>query len=167
MKRTSIFGLLGLCLFILTGCPVGLDYPLGNEGQEKNDTKLYGTWEINDPEETVLQFTASKKSDNSMRFVVDDYSEMFTPNTTVFTGWIVSLGGMRFLCLTEDADPSAYYHYVIQELSDTELKICDLSLLQDGIDAVTSQEALRKEVMQSMKKPEFLSTVMTYSKVKR
>ncbi len=166
MRKLSLLSIFGICLFVLTGCPIGLDYPLGYKGEEKNDAKLYGAWEINDPEETVLAFKVTRKTENTMQFTVLEPGELFTPNTYEFTGWIVSLGGMRFLCLSEDAEPNAFYHYVIHSVSETEFKISDLTLLDGGLDAVTSQENLRKEVLSSMKKPNFLDGAITYTKMR-
>lgn len=166
MNRLIVFFILGASLFLLTACPIGLDYALGKSGEEKNDSKLYGTWEIDDPEETILSFSISKKTENTMHVEVLSNSEMFTPATTKFTGWIVSLGGMRFLCLSENAEPNLFYHYVIVDVNDNDLKVCALSLLHEGIDAVKSQETLRNEVLASIKKPGFTESPLVYKRSK-
>jgi hypothetical protein len=166
MNRIFSFALLGALLIVLTGCPIGLDYPLGNSSEQKIDTKLIGKWTIDDPEETILSVSFSKKAENMYLITIHEYSEFFTPETLYFNGWIVSLGGMSFLCTQEIANPDTYYHYVLISVSDNLLNICDMSLLNQGLDAIKSTETLRAEVLESMKKTEFLSGALVYKKVK-
>jgi hypothetical protein len=166
MRRLPSFFLLAASLFVLTGCPIGLDYALGTSTDVKIDTNLLGQWTIDDPEETILSVSFAKKTESTYQVTVNEYSEMFTPESVEFTAWIVSLGGMRFLCMQENANPEVYYHYVLFELSADVLKVCDLSLLHEGMDAVKSTESLRNEVLASMKKTEFTEDILIYQKVK-
>jgi len=166
MKRLLSFAILGVMLTVLTGCPIGLDYPLGKSNEQNIDAKLLGKWTIDDPEETVITVSFAKKSENLYLITIHEFSDLFAPETVLFDGWIVSLGGMRFLCTQEIANRSTYYHYVLINVSDNLLNICDMALLNQGMDAITSAETLRSEVLASMKKPEFLSGALTYRKVR-
>jgi len=166
MNRIISFALLGALLIVLTGCPIGLDYPLGKSNEEKIESKLLGKWTIDDLEETIITVSFGKKSENMYLITIHESSELFAPESIYFNGWIVSLGGMNFLCTQEIANPDTYYHYVLISVSDDLLSICDMSLLNQGIEAVKSTETLRTEVLASMKKPEFLSGALVYKKVK-
>ena len=166
MKHFKSYLLSGCVLFLLTGCPIGLDYPLGYKNEVENDPKYYGTWKTDDTEETILSFRMSKKTSGTMHVEVTEYDDMFSLATTIFTGWTVRLGGMDFLCFEENEVQGNFYHYVVIELNDNLLKVCDMALLHGGADAVNSQESLRKEVLSSMKKPEFLASPITYTKVR-
>jgi hypothetical protein len=165
MKNKFLSFILLTSLLTLTGCPIELDYSLGNSGTEKNEPKLFGKWRIDDLEETIISFSISKLTESTMRVELIEKNEFFTPNTNIFTGWVVSLGGKRFLCFEENANPGKFYHYILIDVNESQLKVCPLDLYEGGI-AIKSQENLRQEVLTSINKPNFITTPIVYTKVK-
>ncbi|HRF41890.1 MAG TPA: hypothetical protein PK198_24020, partial [Saprospiraceae bacterium] len=74
------------------------------------------------------------------------------------------LDGRTFLIAKPiESGEEKYYHYHYH-FEGGMLVIQDMGLLVGGVDAVTSSEALRKEVSASLKNPECLSSRMEYAK---
>ena len=163
MKCIQI-AVLVLLLPLLTACPFDLDYQLEDQNVHKIDENLLGTWRCLDPDETVLKVSFYKKSDYLYAVSVINNSEMFTPETKEFTGWIARVNEQRFLVFSENEVPNKYYHYILMESSQNQLVVADLGLLVGGIDAVKSTASLREEVAKSMKLPEFYQSPIKYGR---
>ncbi|MCG3168054.1 MAG: hypothetical protein POELPBGB_03854 [Bacteroidia bacterium] len=160
--------LLHLSIFILVittfyGCPVGIDYPLGVTGTEKINKDLLGTWVSDSPEAEVLKVKFEKNDDNSYKVTVLERGEMYALETDNLTGWVTELEGKTFLFFKPENEEK-YYHYMIKEIGNGTMVTCDVSLLDGGVDAVTSTEALRKQVASSMKSPEYGAESISWTK---
>lgn len=154
MRKTIIYLSLFFLIFLNYGCPVGLDYALGNPGKEKINPAILGTWVTDNDEAEVLSVTFSKLDDFSYKVTVNERGTMYALETDNLTAWITKFEGKEFLYLKPD-DEDKYYHYMLIKLDEKTLISTDLSLLDGGIDAVKSTESLRKEVKNSINKPEF------------
>ncbi len=143
-----------ILILINYGCPVGLDYPLGNPGKEKINPELLGTWVTDNDEAEVLSVTFSRQDDFTYKVTVNERGTLYALETDNFSAWITKFEGKEFLYLKPD-DEDKYYHYMLLKLEEKTLISTDLSLLDGGVDVVKSTESLRKEVKNSIKKPEF------------
>ncbi len=154
-----------LMLAILnSGCPVGIEYPLGNPNKEKLDARLLGTWVSQSTDSEIKRVKVSKKDDNTYVVEVLERGEMYALETDKLNAWVTYFNGESFLyAMPDDSNDQKYYHYHYV-FDGNKLVMSDMSLLEGGMDAVTSQEALRNEVFASMKKPEFLSNKVEYHK---
>lgn len=150
MKKILSFGLVAFIVLAFYGCPLGLDYSLGNTGKEAIDPGLIGTWAISEGQDgEVLKMKIAKKDANSYTVEVIERGELYSLETDHLTGWVTTVGGKTFFYVQpEDEQKFYHYHY---ELSGKKLIIHDVSLLDGGVDAVTSTETLRSQVERSMK----------------
>lgn len=164
MKRPILLCLLPL-LWVLTGCPVSVDYPLGYAGKEKIDDKLIGTWITSDTSAEVISFVFEKADAFSLKVKVLERGSMYAEDVDDFKGWCTSLGDKQFVYFQNAADASAgYYSYCYWFNTEGNLVASDFALLVGGVDAVTSTENYRREVSQSMANPDWLGTAFTYTK---
>ncbi len=166
-KHFSILSSIAVLLLIAilnAGCPVGLDYPLGSPSKEKLDTKLLGTWVSQSTDSEIKRVKVAKKDDNTYSIEVLERGEMYALDTDKLNAWVTKFNGNTFLfAQPDDPNDQKYYHYHYK-FEGNRLVMSDMSLLVGGMDAVTSQEALHKEVMESMKNPDFLSSPIEYVK---
>jgi hypothetical protein len=150
MKKLISFSLLAFIVLAFYGCPIGLDYSLGSPGSEKIDEALVGTWQISKGDGDVLKLRISKKTTNSYDVEVLERGEYYSLGTDQLTGWTTTVKGEKFFYVKPDIEEK-YYHYHY-EISDNKLIVHDVSLLDGGVDAVTSTEELRGQVERSMSK---------------
>lgn len=150
MKTRNTFLLLALPLMalLMTGCPVGLDYPLGTPGKEAINPALLGTWVNNSSESEVQRVKLEKGKDNNYVVSVLERGEMYALETDNLTGWVTSIAEKNFFFAQPEGEEK-YYHYCYWMDGGT-LITQDVSLLDGGVDAVTSTETLRKQVESSM-----------------
>lgn len=149
-------------MVLLSGCPIGLDYPAGNVGTEKIDKKLIGTWTNNDEGAEFAKVTFSKASDYSYNVKVEDVGEMYGLETTEFTGWVTKIGGETFIYALPSGE-SSYYMYCYK-LEGDKMFSYDVGLLDGGVDAVKSTESLRAQIETSLKKEDCLSSMFIWTK---
>ncbi len=156
----SALMLLFAAMILLTGCPVETKYPLEVSGKEKIDFRLIATWSNNKETADVKKVTIRQFDDYTYYVRVDEKGENYFAAETIFIGWLGRVGGKLFLILqpmTEGkAKESAYLLYNIEFIGDN-LTTHDVGLIVGGIDAITSTDALKKEVEESLKKPDCLS----------
>jgi hypothetical protein len=162
MKKLLSACLLAFIVCAFYGCPIGLDYPLGVTGTEKIDAKLIGTWtcEVADAEVVTVKF--AKKDEYTYNVDVLERGELYSLGTDHLEGWVTSLSGGTFLFLKPD-DESKYYHYVYR-IEQGKLIVSDVSLLDGGVDAVTSTGTLRSQVERSMSMETWANESLTYTK---
>lgn len=155
LSSISPFALAAI-LLMSTGCPVGIDYPLGYPGTEKIEKKLIGTW-YNDKEDHEMKRIRIGKWDNySYRIEVLEVGSMYSVEDQNFRGWITKIGGKTFLYAKPD-NSEEYYLYCYAMDGKKKMSSWDVSLLVGGVDAVTSTEAFREEVKGSMLMDDFLT----------
>ncbi len=160
--------LLHLSIFILVittfyGCPIGIDYPLGTPGKEKINKELIGTWVSDKSDAEVIKVKFEKNDDNSYKVTVLERGEMYALETDNLIGWITEVEGKIFLFFKPENEEK-YYHYMIKEMDKAKMVSCDVSLLDGGVDAVTSTEAFRKQVATSMKSAEYGVETISWTK---
>lgn len=152
-------------LLTLTACPIGIDYSLGTPGTEKIDKSLIGTWTTSTPDAEVVKVRISKKDNYSYLVEILEKGEMYDLETDMLTAWVTELDGNKFLYAQEGGDspsgPYYLYHYGFDNQKN--LTLHDVSLLINGVDGITSTDAFREEVRQSLKKEGCLSEPRTYT----
>ncbi|MEZ4776567.1 MAG: hypothetical protein R3D00_25550 [Bacteroidia bacterium] len=164
MKNLLFSTMLLVFAVLISGCPVGLDFPLGDPGKEKIDERLLGTWIDQSGEAEMQKLTLTKKDDYTYEVHVLEKGEMYALQVDYLDAWVTTLEGQSFLFgKPHDENDQKFYHYHYV-FDGEDLIVHDVSLLEGGIDAVTSREALRKEVVASMKKPDFMSSKVVYLK---
>lgn len=148
MSYVIPLALLGVML-LSTGCPVGVDFPLGYPGTEKIDKKLLGTW-YNDKEDHEIKRMTIEKWDNySYRIEVLEAGSMYSVEDQSFRGWLTKVSGKTFL-YAQPLSSEEYYLYCYQMDGKKRMSSWDVGLLIGGTDAVTSTEAFREEVKGSL-----------------
>lgn len=135
-------------VFLLTACPVGLKYSLGEPGTETIDQDLIGIWECDnkDSEISKIQFVARDKHSLSAKIIEQGAS--YAVEDLEFIVYQTELEGQLFL-IFKGTSETPYYHYHYKKEGD-KISFHDVSLLVGGVDAVTSTTAMREEVRQSM-----------------
>lgn len=157
----SLLTLTGL-MFLLTGCPVGVDYPLSAIGSEPIDKRLLGKWTTDNTEAEFREAMISKKDDNTFSVEISETSEMYSLETNSFTAWNTSIDGYNFIyCLPED--DSKYYIYSYR-LDGKQLKLYDVSFLIKGTDGISSTSTLREEISGSLKRDSCLTMERIFTK---
>jgi hypothetical protein len=152
MKKYLIL-LLPAVLLLMMGCPVGLEYSLGTPGEEKLDKSLIGTWRCKSDEAEVKRVKIDKGDENSYKVTVMERGEMYSLETDKLTGWVTTIKEKNFVYFQAD-DDDKFYHYCYW-LDGGDLVTTDVSLLDGGVDALTSTESLRKQVETSMRMDEW------------
>ncbi len=163
MKKLVQLSILILVITTFYGCPVGIDYPLGTPGQDKINKDLIGTWLSDSPEAEVLKVKFEKNDDNSYKVTVLERGEMYALETDNLIGWVTEVEGKTFLFFKPENEEK-YYHYMLKEMDKTKMVSCDVSLLDGGVDSVTSTEAFRKQVATSMKSAEYGAETISWTK---
>jgi hypothetical protein len=148
MKKLSILLLMLPAVLLFYGCPIGVDYPAGEPGTEKIDNDFIGTWKQDDTDKEILKFTITKKDKYSYKIVIDEQGTLYGEEATEFTGWVTTIKGKHIL-FAKALDGTKYYMYEYSVKKKT-LTTHDIGLLDGGVEAVTSTEALRKEIETSL-----------------
>ncbi len=160
--KYSLLLLLPAVVLLMTGCPVGLDYSLGTPGSEEINKTLIGTWVNGSEEAEVKRVKIVKGKENSYDVTVLERGEMYSLETDNLQGWVTTLEEKSFLYL-KPVGEDKFYHYCYWMEGEI-LQTSDVSLLDGGVDAVTSTETLRKQVATSMRMKEWGSEIQEWSK---
>lgn len=150
---------------ISAGCPVSISYPFA-EGQqlEKLDKRLLGTWVCSSDSAEVLEVKFTKKDEVTFAVEVLKQGESFMVEATDFLSWTTKLDGHTYI-FSQPADQASQEYYLYHyDFSDGKLVIHDVSLMEGGVDAVTSVESFREQVAASMKHPDCLQSRFEYMK---
>jgi hypothetical protein len=161
MKKHILLSL-GIVAILATGCPVGLDHPLDEPNANKIDKELLGTWESESESAEVKSVTISEASSTQYNIEVHEHGEMYVLETDKLIGWTTTLAGAKFVYLKPDNEEK-FYHYQYK-FDGQQLITNDVSLLEGGVDAVTSTKALRDQVEKSMKSDEWATETQTWHK---
>lgn len=149
--------------FMLQACPMGLDYAMSETGTEPISKKLIGVWENENSKAEVLKIEFFKNTDNSLKAKVLDRGELYSEETDDYEVWQSTLNNKTFL-IFKPKGGDKYYHYQI-ELKGNELIYNDVSLLDGGVDAVTSTKTLREQIANSIGKEEWGEEKSTMTRV--
>lgn len=159
MKKHILLGLAIIAL-LSTGCPVGIDHPLDELNANKIDKDLLGTW-VNETEGAeVLQVSFSEASGTQYKVEVLERGEMYALDTDKLMGWVTSIKSVPFVFFKPEGEEK-FYHYQYR-FEGNKLITNDVSLLDGGIDAVTSTKAFRQQVEASMANPEWGQETQTW-----
>jgi len=170
MKKISVrlaLFILPILMLVLSGCPIGLDYPAAEPGSEKVNNKLIGTWRFQPTEQLkeaeVIEVVLEKDGNNALKATVMERGEMYSLETNDLVVYETDINGLHVLYFKPN-DETKYYHYQYKLEGDNTLILADISLLDGGVDTVTSTESLRDQIKLSMAKPEFHKEFKTYKR---
>lgn len=163
MKRSHLLLLIPV-MWILAGCPVSVEHPLGYPGKEKIDERLVGNWVTADTSAEIISLRITKTDDHTLHAKVLQRGSMYVEEVDDFTGWCTELNGRQFMYFQDAADPKGGYYTYCYWFDGKNLVASDFSLKVGGVDAVVSTEAYRAEVQASMGFADWLGTAFTYSK---
>ena len=156
MKKFNLLFVLTPFILLLTGCPVGTDYPLSTPGTEKIDKALIGTWIAQDPESSVKKVKIKKSDKYSYNVMVVDTGSYYWVDDMKFTGYTTEMEGKKFVYFKGETS-GKYYLYCYEVIDKKQFKTWDVGLKEGGIDAVVSTDAFRQEVIASLKHDDCLS----------
>lgn len=148
-------------LFLLTACPIGLDYAPGEVGTEKVSAELLGTWEFSSASDTstdheVKKVKFSKRDNYSYSVTVLERGEMYALESNELVMYQTTIDGLNVMYL-KPSDEDKYYLYQFEIKDKKTLVVGDISLLDGGVDVVTSTETLREQIKNSKGNDEFLN----------
>lgn len=165
MKRAAIF-FTSLSLVLLFGCPVGLEYSPGKPGTEKLDTRILGTWATTDDFSVFKKAEVTKLDDFTFQAKLEETTELYAlGDETVLNGWTTVIDNQPFLYV-QSKESGQYYTYGYS-FKDGGLVLYDASLLDGGVDAVTSTETFRAQLAASIKKEEWYSEPVFYQNISK
>jgi hypothetical protein len=150
LKDTLSLVVVSWIAILLSGCPIGMDYPLGNPGTEEIDRSLLGTWTAGNPDAAVTRVRIDRGDDYSYSVHVMGRGEMYSLETDDLTGYVTGLDGHRFVYF-RPGNESKYYLYEYSVDATGRVTTHDVGLKVGGVDAVTSTESYRREVSASLK----------------
>jgi hypothetical protein len=95
-----------------------------------------------------MKLTITKKDKYSYKIVIDEKGDLYAADEEEFTGWVTTIKGKKIIFAKADAGTAYFmYEYSVQKKT---LTSHDIGLLDGGIEAVTSTEALRKQIEASL-----------------
>lgn len=144
-------------VLLLTACPIGLDYTPGNIGTEAVDPRLEGVWtlDVSTPDHEVKTVSFKKQSKYAYAVNVIERGEMYGLESDDLLMYQTNINGLNVMYL-KPSDEDKYYMYQF-EFDGNQLIVGDISLLDGGVDGVTSTESLRQQIVTSKEKEEFKS----------
>ncbi len=164
MKRGILLLLVVPVLLLVTGCPVGVSFPLGQPGTEKINKDIIGTWSQTDPDKEVLKMEIKKVDEFTIAVKVNEKGSMYSEDVTDFKGYFTEIDGKKFIYLQDATNELASWYSYCYEINGKTLHTWDISLKVGGVDAVTSTEAYRQEVSGSLKFADALSGETVWTK---
>lgn len=154
---------------IITGCPLSTKYPLANQNEAITlDKTLIGHWmadKIGAEAKEVNVEAGSEK--NTYKIKVLETGEMYSPETSEYKGWLTEIKGLKLLVLQETgvkADKEKPFYVYAVSAAGNKLSLKDISLKVKGVDAITSTNTYKEEVIASMNHEEFFGDEITYHK---
>lgn len=151
-------------MFVITGCPVSVDFPLGTPGTEKINKDMIGTWTQTDTDKEVMKMEITKIDNFSVKVVVTEKGELYAEDADTFTAWFTDVDGKHFIYLRAAGNTEADYYTYCYDVNGNTLKSWDIGLRVGGVDAVTSTNAYRLEVSKSLKMDGALTSETVWSK---
>jgi hypothetical protein len=153
MKTVILNLCFGACMILITGCPVGSNYPLGYPGTEKMDERLLGVWENNESDPEVKKIIISLADEFSYDVQIVEKGSMYEPAGNKLKGWVTPLNGLNFVYF-KPVDEFKYYLYCYEIVNEEKIFTYNVGLKSGGKDAVTSTESYRAEVVASLSHPD-------------
>lgn len=136
---------------LFSGCPMGIGYPAGYPGKEKIDKDLIGTWFNGEEDPEIKEVRITKIDDYSLRAEIIEAGSMYSLEAKEFTGWCTEIGKVKFVYWLPNSETENDYFLYGYRIDDKVLNTYDISLLDGGVDAVTSVESFRKQIETSIK----------------
>jgi len=166
MNRKLIIILLLPIVLLYMGCPVSTKYPIAKPGTEKIDKSLLGTWRntTSDSEGEALLVTISQADTYSYSVAVLEKGSMYSPEDTLLVGYIAKLEGKSFFYVRPVSKTDEFYLYCYKTDGE-KVKTYDVTLKVGGIDAITSIDTYRQEVIQSLKFEDCLQDEIVWAKI--
>ena len=155
-------------MFVLSGCPIGLDYSAAELGSEKFNKKLIGVWQFQPTdsakEAEVKEFIFERGDDKTLNVTVKERGDMYSLETNTLLGYETDIDGLHVLIFQPEGE-TKFYHYQYKFEDDNTIIVADIALLDGGLDAVTSKESLRDQIKRSRNKPGFYKETKTFKRV--
>lgn len=142
--------MLGIFSMVLTGCPVAIEHPPGIPGTEKLDKDLLGTWYTTDADREVISIELSEVDKYQLKAVVLEAGEMYSLESKELIGWCTEIGGLKCVYFKSAMESEEGYFNYYYKFDNGKLETYVVSLLDGGVDAVTSTEAYRIQAEKSM-----------------
>ncbi|MFH0893463.1 MAG: hypothetical protein V2A54_03415 [Bacteroidota bacterium] len=161
MKKI-IFILLLSPLLIFWGCPVGVDYPPAKPGTEKIDKRMINTWKCTKGEPEIIKMKIEKADEYSYTVTLLEKSDDLTTDQLVWTAWITKIEKKNFIFAEANGDKGKYYTYAY-EMDGPVFTLMEVKFLDKGIEGITSTETFKTELINSMKKEDFISSKFYYT----
>lgn len=155
---------LAASVILFSGCPTGIGYPAGYPGKEKIDKDLVGTWTTPDEEKEIKLVRISRIDDFSLKAEVLETGSMYSLEAKEFTGWCTEIGGMKFVYWQPVSETEHDYFLYSYKIKGNNMESYDVSLLDGGIDAVTSVESYRDQIATSIKMTDGISDTIKWSR---
>lgn len=151
-------------LMLMYGCPVGLDFPPDEPGSKIIDRALIGTWNcVSDTCSDLKKVKVEEYNNFSFDITVLETGSDYMADSDFFEGYVTQIEGRKFIYAEEPV--SGQYYIYCYEISGNKLTIFDVALLDGGIEAVTSTEALRNQIAASLGKPGCISGRLDFARM--
>lgn len=161
MRLVTLLSILPL-IFLFYACPVGLNYSLADGHLDSVNNDLIGLWESDAPTGEIRTLEISAHTETSLKAKVKMAGDSYALECMEGIIWQTRIDGKHFLVFKPDCE-ALYYHYCY-EFNGDEIKFHDVSLLDGGTDAVTSTEALRRQVQNSISKDGWGAEITTLTR---
>ncbi|MCB9230548.1 MAG: hypothetical protein H6581_02720 [Bacteroidia bacterium] len=159
-----LFSALFLLALLLSGCPVGSDFSLGEPGTEAIDKGLIGTWFNDNPDAEVNKVAIARKDENSYQVEIREKGSLYSLEVMEFVGYVTALDGKSFVYFLDQIEGKYYlYEYSFSKDSGM-LTTHDVGLLDKGVDGVTDTKTYREEVSSSLRKDNCLTSEIVWQK---
>lgn len=165
MYKVLLFLALPLML-ILTGCPLGDDYPLGEKSDSKLDTSILGTWSNDLDTAEVKKVLIEPLDAKKVKVTVLEKREAYVEVVEVFYGWFTEVNKQKFIFLQDVNDESAQYYTYGYSINKKKMKTFDMGFLIAYFESVNSTEEYRKEVSELLNTYDTFSTEVNWKKEK-
>jgi hypothetical protein len=128
----------------------GIAYPPGTPGTEKADKGLIGTWKQSDGLKEVVSIRISETDKYTLKAEVLERGDIYALESDVLVARCTEIGGKNFVYFeTTTEGKTEYYTYMYQFVSGG-LETCVVSLMDGGVDAITSTESYRSQLEKSI-----------------
>lgn len=138
-------------MVLLSGCPMGIAYPLAEQGSEKADKSITGKWETGRYGSPFKKMKIKKGRKNSLKVKVDDVTDEYDLSTKKFTVWTTVIDDNKFLfAQPKNIEKEVYYMYRY-EMVDGKLYTYDITMSDEEKKKINSTEALRAKIKEMIK----------------
>ena len=157
--RTILLSLFALSI-IISGCPSSNEIPFSEKSTaDRLDPALLGRWKNYLVEVEANEVVISKgKAANTYKILITETGSEFDANSKLYTGWITTIKGTRYLVLQAvlDSGPSDEYYLYTVELNGNKLISYDVYF--DDVEAENAKtvKQFQQMVLENSRSEDFL-----------